>query len=512
MSEDLDCSKSKRIAINTIVLYIRMIFLMAISLYTSRVLLSTLGVVDYGIQNVVGGFVTMFSLISGTMSTTISRFLTYEMGKGNDTYIKTVFSTSVNIQICFAIFIFILAEGFGVWFLNNKMVIPDDRLYAANWVFQCSLIAFCINLISVPYNAAIIAHERMSSFAYISILEAVLKLLIVFLITISTYDRLIIYSILLCIVALVIRFIYGFYCNKKFEECKYHYILDKPLLKQMFVFAGWNYLGAGASIFRTQGLNVLMNLFFGATVNAAKGLVTQVESAVTQFVGNFTMAINPQIIKSYASGDKNYMFQLVCMGAKYSYFLMLLMALPLITEAPYVLQLWLEEVPDYTVVFLRLTLLTVTIDVLSNTLVTSMQACGDIKKYQITIGTIVLMVFPISYILFKIGFPPYSCYVVCAVAMVVKLLFQLPLIKNMVGLPIKMYIKNVIIKIIVVSVLVAPASIVIMNIMDEGFLRLVINIVVVVIWGLMCIYLLGTEKNERLFINARICRLFHIKR
>lgn len=345
---------NKRIAKNTIFLYIRMVFLMAISLFTSRVLLNALGVVDFGIQNVVGGFVSMFQLVSGTMATTISRFFTYEMGLGNKQKLNVIFSTSINIQIAFIVLIFILAESFGIWFLNYKMIIPPERLIAANWVFQLCLISFCINIISVPYNAIIIAHERMLTFAYISILDAILKLLIVYAVIISPWDRLIVYSFLLCMVAILIRLIYGIYCKKHFEECTYHYVWDKPLLIKMFGFAGWNYLGTGASILRTQGLNVLMNLFFGTTVNTAKGLVTQVESAVTQFVGNFTMALNPQITKSYAHGDKEYMYTLVCMGAKYSYFLMLVIALPLAFEAHYVLELWLGNVPEFTDIFLYL--------------------------------------------------------------------------------------------------------------------------------------------------------------
>lgn len=495
---------NKRIAKNTIFLYIRMVFLMAISLFTSRVLLNALGVVDFGIQNVVGGFVSMFQLVSGTMATTISRFFTYEMGLGNKQKLNVIFSTSINIQIAFIVLIFILAESFGIWFLNYKMIIPPERLIAANWVFQLCLISFCINIISVPYNAIIIAHERMLTFAYISILDAILKLLIVYAVIISPWDRLIVYSFLLCMVAILIRLIYGIYCKKHFEECTYHYVWDKPLLIKMFGFAGWNYLGTGASILRTQGLNVLMNLFFGTTVNTAKGLVTQVESAVTQFVGNFTMALNPQITKSYAHGDKEYMYTLVCMGAKYSYFLMLVIALPLAFEAHYVLELWLGNVPEFTDIFLQLTLLYVTIDVLSSTLVTSIQATGDIKKYQLFVGLITITIFPISYVLFKIGLPPYSCFIVSAIIMAVKLCIQLPIINEKAGLPVMFYVKRVIIRVVPVSLLIVIVPFLLYFYMHEGLLRFIVIILLSIIWGLVLVYAIGMEKNEKAFVNNKL--------
>lgn len=495
---------NKRIAKNTIFLYIRMVFLMAISLFTSRVLLNALGVVDFGIQNVVGGFVSMFQLVSGTMATTISRFFTYEMGLGNKQKLNVIFSTSINIQIAFIVLIFILAESFGIWFLNYKMIIPPERLIAANWVFQLCLISFCINIISVPYNAIIIAHERMLTFAYISILDAILKLLIVYAVIISPWDRLIVYSFLLCMVAILIRLIYGIYCKKHFEECTYHYVWNKPLLIKMFGFAGWNYLGTGASILRTQGLNVLMNLFFGTTVNTAKGLVTQVESAVTQFVGNFTMALNPQITKSYAHGDKEYMYTLVCMGAKYSYFLMLVIALPLAFEAHYVLELWLGNVPEFTDIFLQLTLLYVTIDVLSSTLVTSIQATGDIKKYQLFVGLITITIFPISYVLFKIGLPPYSCFIVSAIIMAVKLCIQLPIINEKAGLPVMFYVKRVIIRVVPVSLLIVIVPFLLYFYMHEGLLRFIVIILLSIIWGLVLVYAIGMEKNEKAFVNNKL--------
>ncbi len=490
-------SNNKRIAKNTIFLYFRMMLMMVVSLYTSRVVLNTLGITDYGIHNVVGGFVSMFSLISGSMNTTISRYLTFELGRGDFERLKVVFSTSVNIQIGISLVIVLLAEIVGLWFLNYKMVIPADRMIAANWVFQCSLLSFCINIISVPYNAVIIAYEKMDSYAYFGILEVLLKLLIVFLLLFSSWDKLIYYSILLLAVSLFMRILYGWYCNKYFKECKYFLVFEKSVLKEMGSFAGWNYLGAIAAILRTQGLNVLLNLFFGVTVNAARGVATQVEAAVTQFVGNFTMALNPQITKSFAKDDREYMHKLVCYGAKYSYFMMLILIIPLIIEAPVILKLWLKIVPVYTVIFLRITLIVILLDTLSDTLTMSMQASGNIKLYQIVVGSIEISIFPISYFLFEMGMPPFSCYIVCAVAMVVKLIVKLPILHKSIGLMPSYFVSIVILRVIPVSILLFSIPLLIANYVDDSIIRFITVTVVSVLWSVPVIFYVGLSITER---------------
>ena len=298
---------NKRIAKNTLLLYVRMLFMMIVSLYTSRVILNALGVEDFGIYNVVGGVVAMFSVISGSLSTAISRFITFELGKGDLCKLNKIFSASVTIQMLLSLIIVVLIESIGVWFLNSKMTIPVDRIVAANWVLQFSIVTFVINLISVPYNAEIIAHEKMSVFAYISILEVIGKLTIAFLIVVSPIDRLVFYAILMCLVAAVIRLTYTCYCRKHFEECTYHFCWDRKLLKSMFGFASWNFIGASAFVLREQGVNVILNVFCGPVVNAARGVSTQVNSAIIGFVNNFMMALNPQITKSYAAGEYFYM-------------------------------------------------------------------------------------------------------------------------------------------------------------------------------------------------------------
>ena len=304
----LQSNNNKRIAKNTLLLYFRMLLMMLVSLYTSRVVLKALGVEDYGIYNVVGGVVAMFSVLSGSLSTAISRFLNFELGKEDKKGLEKVFSSSVTIQFGLSLIVLLLAETIGLWFLNNKMVLPEDRVYAANWVFQLSLITFVLNLISIPYNAAIVAHERMSAFAYISIMEAVGKLLVAYIIVMSPIDRLIMYSVMLTGIAGFIRIAYGIYCKRNFEECRYHYIYDKTLLYKMFKFAGWNFIGASSSILRDQGGNIVINLFCGPAVNAARAIASQVNIAINSFVSNFMIALNPQITKSYASGNHSYMY------------------------------------------------------------------------------------------------------------------------------------------------------------------------------------------------------------
>ena len=330
-----------RLIKNTAFLYLRTFLSLVISLYTSRVVLSTLGIEDYGIYNVVGGFVAMFALVSASLTNSISRFITFELGRGDKIRLNRIFCTSINIQIVLSAIIIILAELVGAWFIYTKMNIPEGREFAALWVFQCSLLSFIFGLISVPYNALIVAHEHMKAFAYIGLGESLLKLGAVYLLVLFAMDKLILYAILLTSIALFLRLVYSFYCRKHFEECHYHFILDKSLFREIGSFAGWYLFGTSAYIFNTQGVNLIINIFFGVVLNAARGVATQVDSAVRMFVNNFTTALNPQIIKTYAEGNTTESFKLVFKGAKFSFYLMLFFLIPLVLEADYVLGLWL---------------------------------------------------------------------------------------------------------------------------------------------------------------------------
>lgn len=496
---------NKRIAKNTLLLYVRMLFTMAVSLFTSRMILNTLGVEDYGINNVVGGIVTMFSVLSGSLSSSISRFITFELGKGNIERLKTIFSTGVNIQLGMSVLIIIIAEAVGIWFLNTKMNIPTDRMVAANWVFQCAILTFVLNLLSVPYNAAIIAHEKMSAFAYISVVEVSLKLIIVYMLMISPFDRLETYAVLLLLVGAVIRFIYGYYCKRHFEECTYHFVFDKPVLKEMTGFAGWNFLGNGAYMLNTQGVNILMNLYFGVAVNAARGIATQVDAALKQFVNNFTTAVNPQITKSYAQGDLDYMHKLVCRSAKFSAFLMMFFAVPIILETNTILTIWLKTVPDYAVIFLQWIIISSFMDtVLANSLVTSMFATGKIKRYQIIVTTVGCLVFPLSWIAFKLGFEPQVGYILYFIIYTILLFVRLYLLKDMVKLPVMMYIREVLYKLAPIIVVGFAIPGILILTMDAGWLRLILVCLLSVLVTAASEYFIGLSNKEKNFVAEKI--------
>lgn len=497
-------ANNKRIAKNTLLLYMRTFLLMTISLFTSREVLAALGVDDYGIYNVVGGFVAMFSVISGALSSSISRFITFELGHGDKEKLNKIFSTSVNIQLLIGLLILILGETVGVWFLNTQMNIPSERLTAANWVLHCSLLSFIIGLISVPYNAAIIAHERMKAFAYVSILEAVLKLLVVYMLLVSDFDKLIIFSVLTLVVAVLIRFVYAVYCKRNFLECRYHFVYDKPLMKEMTGFAGWNFLTNGSYMLNTQGINILINLFFGVAMNAARGIATQVDSAVMQFVNNFTVALNPQIIKSYASGDKEAMFKLICRGSKFSYLLLLFFAVPFICEAEIILSLWLESVPDYTVTFFRLTVLISMVNILGNAQYTACQATGKIKNYTIVITSIGCLVFPLTWILYKCGMPVETAYYVFIVIYLILDIARLFFMRSLLQFPIRMYVREVFVVIALVTVAAIILPIVEIYFLPQLWWRLPITIIVSSISVSASVYLIGLTESERNMIVRSI--------
>ena len=493
-------ANNKRIAKNTLLLYFRMLFLMVVSLYTSRVVLNTLGVNDFGIYNVVGGVVAMFSMLSGSLSSAITRFITYELGTGNQDNLRKIFSSSVTIQIGLATLIVLLAEAVGIWFLNVKMNIPDARMVAANWVFQFSILTFAINLISVPYNASIIAHERMSAFAYISILEALGKLAIAYLITISPMDRLIFYALLMCVVALLIRLVYGYYCKKHFEECTYHLLWDKDLLKRMFGFAGWNFIGATSAVLRDQGGNIIINLFCGPAVNAARGIAFQVNNAISGFVTNFMTALNPQIIKSYATDNRDYMMDLIYQGARFSFYMLLILSLPVLVNTHYLLGLWLKIVPDHAVLFVQLVLLFAMSESISNPLVTAQHATGKIRDYQLIVGGLQMLNLPVSYVLLRMGMFPEVVIVVAIVISQCCLGARLLLLRGMIGLSIKTYAMKVYLNVLIVTMISAILPFFISKQLEESFLNSILLSFLAFICTGITIYYIGCNKTERQFV------------
>ncbi len=502
-------SNNKRIAKNTLLLYVRMLLLMAVNLYTSRVILQALGVEDFGIYNVVGGIVAMFTFVSGSLSSAISRFLTFELGRGAKEELKRVFSASVTIQLFIVLIVLILAESIGVWFLNTHMTIPADRLPASNWVLQFSLITFVINLISVPYNAAIIAHERMAAFAYVSIVEGLGKLGIAYLVMISPIDRLVFYAILMCSLALIVRILYGYYCKKHFEECIYHFHWDKEILKKMFGFAGWNFIGSASAILRDQGGNIILNLFCGPVVNAARGIAFQVNNAVTGFVTSFMTALNPQITKSYAVGDYKYMMTLIFQSARLSFYMLLLLSLPVLVDTHYILGLWLGEVPEHTVLFVRLILVFALSESISNPLVASVQATGKIRAYQITVGGLQMMNLPISYILLKLGMIPETVVIVAIVISQCCLAARLIILRKIIQLRVREYLRRVWLNVVVVTCLSIVFPFWIESITQESFPRFIcLGITCIFFTGVVELFV-GSSSYERNFVYDKIRKVMN---
>ncbi len=449
-------SGTKKIARNTLLLYFRMAVLLLVGLYTSRVVLASLGETDYGIYNVVGGVVAMFGIISGALSSAVSRFITFELGRGGGR-LRMIFRCAVLVQLALAAVVVAVGEPVGIWFIGEKMTIPAERITSAQIVLQFSLLTFVLNLLSVPYNAVIIAHEKMGAFAAVGLFEGFAKLGVALLLAVSPIDTLVWYALLMCVVALCVRVFYAFYCRRHFQECRRGTPAqeggngrgiaggaDRGILREMFGFAGWNFIGVSAGVLKDYGGNILINLYSPSpAVNAGRGIAMQLSGAVQGFVTNFMTAVNPQITKSYASGEHEYMHRLVRKSAKFSFFLILFFALPLIFETDWLLGLWLREIPEYASVFVRLLLVLVLSDSLSNPLITMQLATGDIKRYQLIVGGILLLNIPISWTLLACGLGV-EWVVVVAIGLSQTAMFaRLFLLRGMVGMDVGKWLKEV---------------------------------------------------------------------
>lgn len=499
-------TKTKRIAKNTLFLYFRMFILLVIGLFTSRVVLKALGVVDVGVYNAVAAMVTSFTIITNSLSTAISRFITFGLGKsgGGDRKwdLHKVFSTGVVIEGILAGIILILIELVGVWFLNSHLNIPPDRLGAANYVLQFSALMLVANLMSVPFNAVIIAHEQMKAFAYISLLEAALKLGIAFALYVSPIDKLVTYSALMLVVSVIVRAVYASYCNR-FHECRGKLVFDKGILKEMAGFAGWNFFGSASYLCNTQGISIITNLFFGVVVNAARGYAVQVEGIVRQFVTSFTTALNPQITKSYAEGDRSYCYHLVCKGAKYSWILMLLFAVPFVFESDILMRLWLGDYPKYTDIFVPLAVAANMVDMLGNSMAILEMATGNIKKYYLIIGGVSFLVFPISWICFALGAAPESAYIVYILVYAALVAIKMLILKRQIGFPASMFRREVIRKIIIVTVFSFGVTAIVASALPEGLWRL-LAVVIVSTLSIGCsTYFWGTTPGEKAYADAK---------
>ena len=505
-------SANKRIAKNTLVLYVRMLFTMGISLFTSRVILQTLGVEDYGISSVVGGVISMFTFINAAMVSSTQRYLNFELVRGDANQLRSVFSTSLQIHALIALAIIVLSETVGLWFLNEKLVIPEARMTAAMWVYQCSILSCAVSIMSTPYNAVIVAHEKMSAFAYISILDVSLKLLVVYLLVVLPFDKLIILAILNLLVQLFIRYIYTLYCHRHFPESYFQFWFNKTLFKEMFGFAGWSFWGNLAAILYTQGLNMMLNIFFGPIVNAARGIAVQVQSAVQQFVGGFQTALNPQITKNYASNNLPQMHSLMFRSARFSFLLLFFLSLPVLMETNFILTLWLKTVPDDAVIFTQIMICISLNYTTANPCIIANQATGKVKIYQMVVGGILLLILPISYVVLKLGAPAYSVFIVHFCIESLAQFSRMYMLRKLIHLPLWQYMKNIYIPIVSTVVIAIILPLVVRMQVAEGWLRfLAVGFTCVLSVGASS-YFIGFTKQERVFFLDKSLRLLRNKR
>lgn len=490
-------SDNRRLAKNTIYLYIRMLLVMAVSIYTSRIVLAAMGVVDYGIYNVVGSVVALFSFLQTAMANASHRFIAYALGKKDTDNLKKIFSTSVELHFIIAIAIVILSETIGLWFFYNKLVIPDERMTAAMWVLQISIVSCFFSICLVPYNAAIIAHERMKFYAYVSIVDVFMKLGVAFLITVIPFDKLVVYALLLLLFQIMIFIIYAVYCRRYFLEARFLLVYDKPLFKEMATYAGWNLFGHMSSSVSVQGRNMLLNVYFGPVLNAARGVAQQVENAVMQFIMNFLTAVSPQITKSYAANEKERMHFLIFASTKLSFVLYVLIAFPLFLELDQILSVWLVEVPEHTNNFLRLLILTNMSSSFFQPLNQSCMATGKAGKFLAARGITSLMILLFVFIVFSMGGIPESMYFVEIVLLYLSVYIQLSIVAPLIDLSKWKYFKKTVFRLAILLLTAVPVPTIVWMIMPVGLLRFLVVCVLCVINVLASAYFIGLEKQEK---------------
>lgn len=498
---------NKRIAKNTAMLYGRMLFTMVIGIYTSRVILDALGEVDYGIYNVVGAFVVTFSIVSGTMTTATQRFLSFEIGKGEAGSIRKIFSSAVVIHYILALVTLVIAEAVGIWFLNTQLNFPPERYEAANWVFQISLFTFLVTIISQPYNAALIAYEKMSVFAYLSIFEVVMKLGICFLIYISPIDRLVFYAIMMGLTQVLLRVVYGAYVNRKLPECRNTWRIDRKASKQMFSFIGWNTIGAVSYLAKEQGVNVLLNIFFGPIVNAARGISAQILSKIVGFMQNFQLAVTPQIVKYYAQNDRENMNRLVFRTCKFSYLMMLGLSIPIIIEAPAILSVWLKEVPEDTALFTRIVMFTAMIGAMSNPLNFAMQASGIVRDYQIIVEGLSLLTLPTVYIFLKLGAPAYIALIIVFAFELICHCTRALVLRRTIHFPAIQFLTHVTANMMFITIVSFVAPVLAYIFIEPPLIRFITVVITSLVSFGVCSYYLGLDAHERDIVRAKLSKV-----
>ncbi len=485
-------------------LYLRMIVLMLVSLYTSRLILRSLGVVDMGIYNVVGGFVSFLAFINSAMSIAVQRFLSFDIGQKNYTAASKTFSIAIIIHICIAIFILFIGETLGVIFLSKVLNVPAQRYDTAVWVFHFSVITCCISILKIPFNALIISVEKMGTYAYLGIIEAILNLSVAEVILYFAYDKLKLYAGLICIAAAVASSFYFLYCHFKIKEVRFNKSYDKSTFSVLLGFATWSAIGEIAWAGAVQGVNIVLNVFFGPAINTSRAIAYQVWGAVKRVVQGFQTAVDPQIFKQYAAGDKTSMQLLVCRSTCISFYLLLFLSLPLLLKMDYVLGLWLGQVPDYAVAFCRLNLINALIDTVSSLLTTVIKATGKIRNYQMTVSAVLFLNLPLSYIALKAGCSPNSTFIVYGLISTTLAIIRMLFVKKLTEFSVTLFIKRVLFPIVYVTLTILPIPIFINMFLGNSFLSFVIVVFFSCTTTLVIVFLIGLKRNERLILTSKI--------
>ena len=499
---------NRRIAKNTIFLYLRMIVVMLISLYTVRAFLDILGETDYGLYNVIGGVVGMFSFLNGTLSTSSQRYFSQALVNGDKEGIKRVFCLNLTVYLILIIIIIVFLETVGLWFVNTQMTIPDERIKAANIVYQISILTFFLQMISIAYTALVIAYEKMKAFAYIGIFEALLKLGYVFLLSNVSYDKLITYAVLMFVLYFLITALYVGYCRSHFAESKYNFYWNKREAFDMLGFSGWHLLGTLSVVVRSQGVNILINMFFSPAVNAARAIAFQVEGAINKFSDSFFVAVKPQMYKSYSNGEIEALNILVIRSSVICFFLVSILSIPLFFNTPYILSLWLKNVPDYAIVFTQLVLIEGLIDSVSGSAICPALATGKIKFFYLITGTLYIITLPIAYIFLKIGFDPTSTMVVSIAISVVALIARACLLVELINLNIRSYF-NMVIRLLISTIVIGTCTYASMSILNKPVITLLISTVLSTILHLVIYFTFVCSRQDRVSIIRIVNNKLH---
>ncbi len=487
---------NKRIAKNTLLLYLRMFLLMGISLYTSRIVLETLGVEDFGVYNIVGSIIVLFSFINNALTAATRRFINFNLGKNNPQESAKAFSASLTIHFIICIILIIISESIGLWFLNTQLNIPENRMYAANWVYQFSILSACIGIIGAPYESTIVAYEKMSVYSYLSIIEGVFKLIIVYMLVICTTDKLIFYSALIFIVGILVSSAKWIYCSRNFPICRYQFMVDKPMLKAIASFSGWSLFGQIAYIGSTSGLNMIINIFCGVLLNAATGIAQQVNSAIYNFVSNFQTAFNPQLIQTYSSGNLEVHRVLLSRASRISYYLLYIISLPVLINTSYILHLWLKEVPDHSVTFTQLIITFSLIEALGAPLWMSMQATGKIKTYQIIVSSINALNIPIAFVCLYQGLAVESIFYAKILIGLLMYIFRVLYILPLINFSYMDYFKKVVYPTVAITLFTICILFIVSTHLDGGE-KLLITTPLSIVLCAGSIYYIGINKQEK---------------